>query len=238
MTVLEIDSVGVSYGERHVLTAASLRARAGRITALVGRNGAGKTSLLRVGVGLQRANHGIVRFNGRWYPRPSLARFARAGLFYLPAQRILDPFIPLGRQLAAVRDHYAGPELLSLVESLGLTEVVSAAPASLSGGELRRAELALALARKPTCLVADEPFRGIDPRDIEIVMQALQSCATAGAGVVITGHELVPLRQIADAVVWCVAGTTHEFPTAADAWANPQLQQDFLGPAWEASTAP
>lgn len=229
MIGLEIDSVGVSYGDRPVLTAASLRAPPGKVTVLVGRNGVGKTTLLRVGVGLQQATHGVVRFNGRAYVRPRLSRLARAGLFYLPAREILDPFIPAGLQLQAVSRHYKGPNAEALAESFGLAELFMARPASFSGGELRRAELALALARRPACLVADEPFRGIDPRDVEVIGLALRSAAAAGAAVVVTGHELGPLREMADAVVWCVAGTTHEFPQAADGWADAQLQRDFLG---------
>lgn len=227
--IFEIDSIGVTYGARRVLTAASLRAAEGQITALVGRNGVGKTSLLRVGVGLQRPTHGIVYYDGRRYPRPTLPRLARAGLFFLPDRAILDPFIPLRTQLVAVSRHYQGPAVEPLAESLRIASRLSDAPRSLSGGELRRAEIAVALARRPACLVADEPFRGIDPRDIDVISAALRQLAGAGAAVVITGHELAPLQALADAVVWCVAGTTHEFQDAHRAWDDAQLQQEFLG---------
>ncbi len=216
MTVLELDSIGVSYGLRRVLTAASLRAPAGRVTALVG---------------LQPLEHGTVRLGGKHYRRPRLATLARAGLFYLPATNILDPFIAVQRQLTAVSRYFGGPRIPDLLARFGLAGVATQAPASLSGGELRRAELALAAARHPTCLVADEPFRGLDPRDIEVLVDAIRSIAAGGAAVVVTGHELAALRQVADGVVWCVAGTTHEFPEASGAWADAQMQQEFLGPA-------
>lgn len=173
MIVLEIDSVGVRYGERRVLTAASLRAPAGKVTVLIGRNGAGKTTLLRVGVGLQQPTHGVVRFHGRAYLRPRLAHLARAGLFFLPDRDILDPTIPVGLQLEAVSRHYSGPGVEALVDLCGLAGLSGAWPVSLSNGDLRRAELAIALARRPTCLVADEPLRGIDPRDVEVISRAL-----------------------------------------------------------------
>lgn len=227
--ILELDSIGVTYGDRRILTAASLRAPAGRITALVGRNGAGKTSLLRVAVGLQRPDHGRIRFVERIHQRPRLATLARAGLFYLPARAILDPFVPVGRQLAAVSDHFRGPGVEALAERLVLGERLDSPPAALSAGELRRSEIALACARRPVCLIADEPLRGIDPLDMELVAAALRQLADAGAAVVVTGHEFLPLRALADSVVWCVAGTTHEFPDAAGAWADAQLQRDLLG---------
>ncbi|MBL8987948.1 MAG: ATP-binding cassette domain-containing protein [Gemmatimonadetes bacterium] len=227
--VLELDSIGVSYGARRVLTAASLRAPAGRVTVLVGRNGVGKTSLLRAGVGLEPRDHGTVRLMGRWYPRPRLASLARAGLFFLPARSVLEPFISLNRQLAAVSAWFAGPSVEELTSRFGLDGVVGQRPAALSSGELRRAELAVAVARNPVCLIADEPFRGLDPLDIEVIVAGVRALAERGAAVVLTGHELPTLRNVADAVVWCVAGSTREFPTASAAWGDPQLRQEFLG---------
>ena len=154
---------------------------------------------------------------------------ARAGRFFLPARDILDPFVPVGLQLEAVSRFYSGPRAETLGELLGLGGLLAGRPVSLSGGELRRAELALALARQPACLVADEPFRGIDPRDIEIIGRALRSYLDTGAAIVVTEHEIGPVSKLADGVVWCVAGTTHEFPKAADGWADAQLRRDFLG---------
>lgn len=229
---LELDSVHVSDWGRLVLKAASLRAYAGRITALVGRNGVGKTTLLEAGLGVRGANHRVVRLAGRWYPRPTLARLARDGLFYLPAHDFLDPFLPLSRQLAAVSRHFGGPPVEALLDQLHLVPFADARPRALSGGELRRAEVALALARAPTCLVADEPFRGLSPLDGDLIESALRRLARGGAAVVVTGHEIPRMQALADAVCWCTAGTTQEFLTAAEAWKAPQLLREFLG--WEA----
>jgi ABC-type multidrug transport system ATPase subunit len=151
---------------------------------------------------------------------------ARAGLFYLPARQILDPFIAVERQLTAVSQYFGGSPIPDFLARFGLSSVATQRPASLSGGELRRAELAVAVARQAACLVADEPFRGLDPRDIEGLAAAIRAIADAGAAVVVTGHELAPLRGLADAVVWCVAGSSREFPEASSAWADPQLQQE------------
>lgn len=226
---LEFDSVQAGYWGRPVLKAASLRAYGGQVTALIGRNGVGKTTLLEAGLGLRRANHRVVRLAGRWVPRPSLARLARQGLFYLPARDLLDPSTRLSRQLAAVSHHFGGPSAESLVDRMHLGSFADARPGALSGGELRRAELALALARGPTCLIADEPFRGLAPLDGDLIERALRQCADAGAAVVVTGHEIPRMQAVADAVCWCTAGTTREFPVAAEAWRAPQLLREFLG---------
>jgi len=226
---LELDSIGVSYGHRPVLTAATLRAAVGRVTALIGRNGAGKTSLLRAGVGLQSTDHGTVRFFGVLHLRPRLARLARRGLFYLPARDILDPFVSVRQQVTAVSRYFGGAtpdEALGLVR---LQDIADQSPVTLSGGELRRAEIAVAVARRPRCLVADEPFRGLDPLDVELVGGGIRGLRQGGCAVVLTGHELTHVRALADTVVWCAAGTTRQFATAGEAWADAQLQQEFLG---------
>lgn len=230
MSLFEADSIGVSYRARRVLVAASFRAAAGKITVIVGRNGAGKTSLLRAAVGLRRADHGIVRFGGRTYLAPRLSQLARAGLFFLPDRAILDPFVRLGDQLQVISQHFGTNCVASVAGLLGLLPHLHTPPRALSGGELRRSEVALAMVRQPMCLIGDEPFRGIDPKDIDLVAAALRQLASRGAAVVITGHELHVLRPLADAVVWCVAGTTHEFPDPGAAWGNAQLEQEFLGP--------
>lgn len=224
MNLLDVDSIGVSYGTHRVLTSASVRAAAGQITVVVGRNGVGKSTLLRVAVGRLRPEYGRVRLADRDVTGWSLARLARGGLFFLPARELLDPTIVLGAQLRA-----AGKDGDAVAAELGIGDLLSIRPRLFSGGELRRAEIAMALARRPRCLLADEPFRGISPLDAEVISAALRRLSAAGAAVVVTGHELTMLRSLADRVFWCVAGMTHEFPTAAAAWGDPQFSREFLG---------
>lgn len=227
--MLEADSIGVRYGGRQVLSAASLRARPGQITLLVGRNGAGKSSLLRACVGAQPLLHGIVRFRGATYHPPRLHRLAREGLFWLPDEPVLDPFLPLGRQLDAVATHLGGTDARGIATTLRIETHWNASPARLSGGEARRAAVAMALARNPRCLVVDEPFRGISPIDAEFLGSVFRQMADQGVAVLLTGHEMPILRTLADAVVWCTAGTTHQYPDPATAWDNHELRRDFLG---------
>jgi ABC-type lipopolysaccharide export system ATPase subunit len=102
----------------------------------------------------------------------------------------------------------------------------------MSGGEERRAELALAWARHPACLLADEPLAGITPKDQEIVGSILRTMADHGCAVVLTGHDVRPLMSIADTIVWVVAGTTHGLGSPADARVHEQFRREYLGPAY------
>jgi ABC-type branched-subunit amino acid transport system ATPase component len=84
--------------------------------------------------------------------------------------------------------------------------------------------------REPRCLIADEPFFGIAPRDAERISASLRAMARAGCAVLITGHEVETLFETADAVIWLTAGTTHELGDPARARRHDQFRREYLGP--------
>jgi ABC-type multidrug transport system ATPase subunit len=230
--VLEADCVSKRYGERLVLSSASLRARAGLVTGLLGRNGAGKSTLLRILVGSLQPDGGCVRFDGSALLEAQLAPMARRGLFFLPDRDLLHPAVSLGRQLRWLSEHFGTTsQLADVAQRLGVAHVLSSRPRALSGGETRRAEVAMALLRAPRVLVLDEPLRGIAPLDAEVVLDALRALARTGCAVVLTGHELPLLVSSLDAVTWCHAGRTREFGSVAEAMQDFGAQRDFWGPA-------
>ena len=230
MALLEADSIGKAYGSRRVLASASLRASAGSVTALIGRNGVGKSTLLTVAAGWRGADTGVVRFDGVSHLRPHLVRLASQGLFYLPDREFLSPGITLRRQLEAVGRRYGSLESIDTVAGdLGLEGCLGALPSRLSGGETRRSELALACVRRPRCLLADEPYRGISPLDAEQLTQVFRGLATAGCAVVVSGHEVDTLFTAADRVVWCTDGTTYEYASPSAAREDWRFQQGYLG---------
>ncbi len=226
---LEADCVSLSYGDRQVLSSASLRAQPGQVTGLLGRNGAGKTSLLRILVGIRAPDNGVVRVDGVGQLRVTLPQLAQRGVFFLPARDLLLPGITVLRQMRAARDRFGGTgdlERLALV--LGIAERVQQSPATLSGGERRRAELAVALARQPRVLVTDEPLRGITPLDADALMGAMRGFAAHGGAVVVTGHELPLLLPHLDRITWCHAGKTREFASVTAAQADFAFRRDFM----------
>lgn len=212
-----------------MLKTASLRARAGVVTSLLGRNGAGKTTLLEIAAGWKSADTGVVKFNGEAFPSPRLSLLARQGLFYLPSRDILSPGMPLRRQLDAVARRFSKRNRLEpAIERLGISSLLTVSPSRLSGGELRRAEIALALVRGPTCLLADEPFRGIAPLDAELLADVLRQLAREGCAVVISGHEVETVLAASDRVTWCANGTTYEYSSAEEARNDERFQAGYL----------
>jgi len=217
-----------SFGGRTVLKNASCRARAGHVTALLGRNGSGKTTLIRAALGLARADNGVTTWRGRAFLRPRLEIFARDGLFFLPAADLLSRVWPVSRHFELLRDRYridaSADEDPFEIEGLG-----SRRHRDLSGGEIRRVELSLALARHPRCLVADEPYAALAPRFQNTLTEVLRVLATNGAAILITGHEVEHVLAVADEVVWVTGGGTHVLGSPDDARRHPGFVRRYLG---------
>lgn len=232
--IFAADSISKSFGSRQVLKSASVWATTGRITALFGRNGCGKSTLLKIGAGLLRADQGAVHFAGRVYVRPRLPALASLGLFYLPDRDLLSRRIPVREQIRAVewrsRDARPGGRRTGeILERLGIADVLDQIGPELSGGERRRAEIALAWIRSPLCLLADEPYAGINPSDAEVIGDAFRAMAREGCAIVLTGHEVLQLMNTADDVVWMAAGTTQGIGSPERAAEHDQFRREYLG---------
>jgi ABC-type multidrug transport system ATPase subunit len=234
---LAADSVGKAFGARRVLSSATLAVEPGAVTLLAGRNGAGKSTLLRILAGMLAPDHGTVRFRGRVMDRAHLHRLAAGGVFYLRDGSLLSPRVPLRAHMDAVEGRFGVRGAEEVAARLEITGLLDALPTTFSGGERRRASLALALLRGPAFLLADEPLRGVAPRDAEVVLVALRDLAGRGCGVVMTGHELSLLLPASDRVVWVTAGTTYPFATRDDALRDPRFRREFLGVEEEAPSA-
>ena len=225
------EGIGRRFGRRVILKNASCWVRAGRITVIFGRNGSGKTTLLRCATGQTRLDHGVVHFDGESQLRPSLAAMARRGLMFVPADGVLMRGRGIMSQIEGFAWRFAtGRSAADALAALELAHVADATTDELSGGERRRASVAAALARAPRCLLLDEPFAGVAPKHGDLIAAVLRTLAAKGCGILLTGHDVETVLEVADDVIWMTAGTTHAIGSPADALAHDQFRREYLGP--------
>jgi ABC-type multidrug transport system ATPase subunit len=225
--VLVADCIGKKYTDRWVLHSATLRATRGELRALLGRNGAGKSTLLRVAAGVIQPDAGSVRFNGVVRERVRMPQLAREGLCFVPDRELLSNAFTIREQLM-----FAGPDtnlIASIADRLEIGPLLDSKPFELSSGERRRAEVAFAMMRQPTCLLADEPLRNISPIDADALLQVFKEIAHNGCAVVVTGHEVPALLAAVDHITWCTAGTTYEMGPPFMARTDDRFVRDYLG---------
>lgn len=230
--ILEADGLGKAFGRNVVLKAASFAARHSTITALMGRNGSGKSTMFRIAIGRVRPDYGRVLFNGEFLGRPTLAEMARQGLFYSAQDSALTEFFTVRQHLQSVATAFGREEHVdAVVQHLHLEEFLDRIPKALSGGERQRASLAIATIRQPSCLIMDEPFVGIAPKDRAFITDGLRTLRDQGCGIVISGHDVEDVFAVADEIVWVVAGTSHVLGPPDAARDHHQFRREYLGPS-------
>lgn len=159
------------------------------------------------------------------------ASLLTAGVFDSPSIGVapLSNAFTIRRHLEIVQRRFGAGSIDDVASITCIADRLDQRPRELSGGELRRAEFAVALLRAPECLLADEPYRGVAPHDAETLSHTFRRLASAGCTVVVTGHEVPTLLDAADHIVWCTAGTTYDLGTPADACADWRFQREYLG---------
>jgi len=177
------------------------------VRVLFGRNGIGKSTLLKIAAGVIQADAGSVRLDDRYVPRPSLPRLASAGGFYLPDHDILSSSMTLGDQLRLFERRFGARAAAEAARIARVERFMDAYPLTLSGGELRRAEIA--------------------PVDHDLLSDIFRGMAAEGCAVVVTGHEVTALLALAHHITWCTAGTTYELGTPEQAMAHEAFVREY-----------
>jgi ABC-2 type transport system ATP-binding protein len=198
---LQIQGVTKRYGEVVALDGLDLEVASGEVFGFVGRNGAGKTTAMRIVLGVLTPDAGAVRFGG-----VALTFEARRRIGYLPEERGLYPKMRLAEQLAylaelhGMRASAARAAARTWLERLGLGQRTGDDLQSLSLGNQQRVQLAAALVFGPDLLVLDEPFSGLDPVAVDVLSAVLREQADAGLPVLFSSHELELVERICDRV--------------------------------------
>jgi lipopolysaccharide export system ATP-binding protein len=204
MPILEARKLVKSYGRRTVVKGVSLSLPSGEIVGLLGRNGAGKTTIFQMIVGLVRPDSGGIFLDGRDISHAPTHIRARAGLTYLPQENSVflkatvteNLMMSLQLQKGSRRDRLRTAH--GLLEEFGLLALAAQPAHSLSGGERRRLEICRALTVHPKFLLLDEPFTGIDPLTIVELQKLLTLLKGRGIGILISDHNVRDTFRITD----------------------------------------
>lgn len=210
---VRVDRVGLRFGARALWEGLSFELGAGEFLAVLGPNGTGKTSLVRMIMGLLRPSAGVVEVNGQAPAR------ARPGIGYIPQHRAFDPGLPLrGRDLVRLgldgQRWGIGRGRRQADERVGraLAEVGASAYAEqpvgrLSGGEQQRLRIAQALVSDPGLLLADEPLLSLDLASQRMVTSLLDARRrSSGTPVVFVTHDINPVLAMVDRVLYLAPG--------------------------------
>ena len=201
---LDVVSIAKSYDKRTILTDISLHVERGEVLGLLGPNGAGKTTCFYSIMGLVKPDSGRILLDGADITALPMYRRAILGLGYLPQETSIFRGLTVEQNIAAVLelvepDKASRKERLDfLLEEFGLTHLRKSAAMALSGGERRRCEIARALAAKPSIILLDEPFAGIDPLSISDIRDLVKDLRGRGIGVLITDHNVRETLDIVD----------------------------------------
>lgn len=205
--MLELSALCRRYGDVVALDGLSFSVEAGQVHGFVGANGAGKTTAMRIVMGVERADGGTVRWRGAPIDAPARRRFG-----YMPEERGLYPKMPCGRQLAYLARLHGTPkarareQAAAWLERFGLAERAGDKVEDLSLGNQQRVQLAAALVHEPDLLVLDEPFSGLDPIGTDVMVEVLLEQAGRGVPVIFSSHQLDLVERVCDAVAIIDAG--------------------------------
>ena len=232
---LEVISIAKSYDKRAVLTDISLSVGKGEVLGLLGPNGAGKTTCFYSIMGLVRPDAGRILMDGEDVTRLPMYRRAVLGLGYLPQETSIFRGMTVEQNIECVLElvepdkDTRAQELDRLLDEFGLERLRSTPAMALSGGERRRCEIARALAAKPSIMLLDEPFAGIDPLSISDIRDLVKDLKQRGIGVLITDHNVRETLDIVDRACIIYGGQVLFAGTPEALVADENVRRLYLG---------
>ena len=237
--LVELRNVTFGYGERIVLRDLSLQVPRGKVTALMGASGGGKTTVLRLIGGQNKAQQGQVLFDGQDVGRMNAAQLyamrRRMGMLFQFGALFTDMSV-LDNVAFPLREHTKLPEpmiraiVLMKLHAVGLRGARDLMPSQVSGGMARRVALARAIALDPELIMYDEPFAGLDPISLGTAARLIRTLNDAlGLTSILVSHDLEETFHVADHVVILGAGGIAAQGTPDEVRANPDpLVQQFI----------
>jgi len=225
---LEVSDLHVRLGESHVLQGISFSVVKGRVTALLGRNGVGKTTTLRALLGLAPRTSGAVRVGGEDVTRLPTHAIVRKGIGYVPEDRDVFAGLTVQENLSLALRGGAGRYELVYELFPELLERGRQRAGTLSGGQQQMVAIARALLNENSLLLVDEPTKGLAPLLVSEVAAALEHAAGL-ATILLVEQNLAVVQRVAEDVVVLDAGRVVHTGAAKDLFASPERVRELLG---------
>ncbi|HVH77141.1 MAG TPA: ABC transporter ATP-binding protein [Stellaceae bacterium] len=231
--MLTVSDIHTYYGDSYVIQGVSLGVERGRITVLMGRNGAGKTTVIRSIAGLTPPRRGSIRFGEVELTRLPAHEIARRGIGLVPQGRRIFASLSVGEHLAiaASRRRETSWTLERIFTIFPrLRERINQRAAHLSGGEQSMLAIARALRTEPECLLMDEPTEGLAPLFMDIVLDVIRELRASGElGILIVVQELPIALAIADHICVLDKGRTVFEGSPQELEKQPEVQARYIG---------
>lgn len=233
--ILKAENLQKSFKQHKAVRGVSFTVPQGRVTGLLGPNGAGKTTSFYMVVGLLTPDQGTVMLDNLDITNLVMHERARHGVGYLPQEASVFRKLTVYENIYAVLE---AQELTpqncrqrtdELLEEFSLGRVRDSYGALLSGGERRRVEIARALALKPSFLLLDEPFAGIDPIAVGDIQGLIAGLRDRGVGVLITDHNVRETLKICDYAYILISGGIEEEGPPAKIAQSEKARDNYLG---------
>ncbi len=232
---LATHGVEKSFGGRMVVKGVTLYVRRGEAVGLLGPNGAGKTTVFYMITGLIKADRGRIELDGYDVTLLPMYQRARLGVGYLPQEASIFRGLNVEDNIRAVLElvepdrRRRAADLNALLEEFDLARLRKTPTIALSGGERRRVEIARALATRPSYMLLDEPFAGIDPIAVGDIQALVRHLTNRGIGVLITDHNVRETLGLTDRAYIIYSGEVLMEGRADDIVNNPDVRRLYLG---------
>ncbi len=232
---LEAEGLTKSFKSHHVVRGATLNIRRGEAVGLLGPNGAGKTTVFYMITGLIPADTGRIIIDEHDVTRLPMYRRARLGIGYLPQEASIFRGLTVEENIRAVLEivepnrKARNEQLDALLEEFRITRLRKSPAIALSGGERRRVEIARALASRPSYMLLDEPFAGIDPIAIGDIRNLVHHLKSRGIGVLITDHNVRETLELIDRAYIIYEGQVLIEGTPDEIISNEEVRRVYLG---------
>ncbi len=229
--MLEITDVHTYYGDSYVLQGVSLTVGAGEVIGVLGRNGMGKTTLMRSIVGFTPVRRGRIVFKGREITRWPSNRIVGLGLGLVPQGRRVFPSLTVAENLAVAARPNGGPWTAERAMELfpRLRERAENRAGKLSGGEQQMLAIARALMSNPELLLMDEPTEGLAPLLVREVGRVIEGLKREGLSILLVEQNLPLALRLADRVHVLSRGRIMHSSTPAELWQNDTIKSRYLG---------